>query len=103
MRYHVPNKDRYPEKFGHHLLFMLYLFRSEDELLTGNPPTYQNTLAYPSVLSVVNKNRQKFEPYADIVDGAFAHFNHNLESNQCTYGQEENGDKNKNASYANTN
>ena len=26
LRYHVPNKDRYPEKFAHHLLFMFYPF-----------------------------------------------------------------------------
>ena len=53
--YRVPSKDRYPEKIAHHLLFMFYPFRKEDELLTGNPPTYQNTLAYPSVLNALNK------------------------------------------------
>ena len=87
LRYHVPNKDRYPDKFAHHLLFMFYPLRSEDELLTGNPPTYQNTLACPSVLSAVNKKRQKFEPYADILEETFANFNHNLESDQDSYGQ----------------
>ena len=34
-------------------------------------------LACPSVLSAVNKNRQKFEPYADISEEAFSNFNHN--------------------------
>ena len=90
---------------------MFYPFQSEDELLTGNPPILQNTLACPSVLSAVNKNRQKFEPYAGIAEEAFANFNHNLKSNQDSYGQIENdetedtsfGDKNKNASDANTN
>ena len=62
LRYHVPNKDRYPEKFAHHLLFIFYPFCSEDELLTGNTPTYQNRLACPAVLNAINKNRQKFEP-----------------------------------------
>ena len=81
LRYHVPSKDRYPQKFAHHLLFMFYPFRSEDELLTGNPPTYQNTLVCTSVLSAVSKNRWKFEPYADIVEEAFVNLNHNLESN----------------------
>ena len=111
MRYHVPNKDRYPEKFAYHLLFMFYPFWSEDELQTGNPPTYHNTLAYPSVLSAVNKNRQKFEPYANIVEEAVANFNHNLQSNQDSYGQIENDktedtsfcDKKENATDANTN
>ena len=35
------------------------------------------TLACPSVLSAVNKNRQKFEPYADISEETFSNFNHN--------------------------
>ena len=110
LRYYVPNKDRYPEKFAHHLLFISYPFRSEDELLTGNPPTYQNALACASVLSAVNKNRQKFETFADIVEEAF-NFNHNLESDQDSYGQIENdetedasfGNKIKNASDENAN
>ena len=68
LRYHVPNKDRYPEKFSQILLFMFHPFRPTDELLTGTPPTYQNTLAYSSVLNAVNKNKQKFEPYPDIVE-----------------------------------
>ena len=110
MRYHVPNKDIYPEKFAHHLLFIFYPFRLEYELLIGNPPTYQNTLACPSFLSAFNKNRQKFEPYADITEESLANFSHNLQSNQDSYGQIENNetkdtsfsDKNENASDANT-
>ena len=58
LRYHVQNKNRYPEKSAHDLLFMFCPFRLEDELLKGNPPKYQNTLACHSVLSAVNKNRQ---------------------------------------------
>ena len=111
MRYHVPNKDIYPEKFAHHLLFIFYPFRLEDELLIGNPPTYQNTLACASFLSAFNKNRQKFEPHADITEESLANFSHNLQSNQDSYGQIENNetkdtsfsDKNENASDANTN
>ena len=33
LRYHVPNKHKFPEKYSHHLLFMYYPFRSEAELL----------------------------------------------------------------------
>ena len=66
LRYQASNKCKYPEKFAHHLSFMFYPFRSEDELLARNSPTYQNTLACPSVLNAFNKNRQKFETYADI-------------------------------------
>ena len=105
----MPKKNRYPDKFAHHLLFMFYPLQSEDELLTVNP--HQNTLACPSVLNEVNKNTQKFGLYADIVEEAFANFNHNLQSNQDSYGQIEDdetedtsfSDKNENASNVNTN
>ena len=61
--------------------------------------------------SVLNKNKQKFEPYADIVEEAFANFNHNLQPNQDPYGQIENdefedtsfSDKNESTSNVNTN
>ena len=109
--YHGPNKDKYPDKFAHHLLFMFYQFRSEDESLTGNTPTYRNTLACSSILNAISKNRQKFGPYADIVEEAFVNLNHNLQSNQNPYGQIENdetkdtsfSDKKENASNVNTN
>ena len=92
-------------------LFIFYPFRLEDELLTGNLKTYQNTLACPSVLKAVAKNRQKFESYADFAEEAFANFNHNLQSNQDSYRQIENYEtevagfshKNENASNVNTN
>ena len=76
----------YPGKRTHHLLFMFYPFQSGDEVLTRNPPTYLNMLACPSVLNGVNKNRQKFEPYAEIVNKAFANFNHSLQSNPESHG-----------------
>ena len=88
---------------------MFYPFRLEDILLTGNPPTYQDILC-PSVLSAVNKNRQKCELYADIAEETVANFSQNLLSNQSFYGQIEKdeikdssfSDK-KNASNVNTN
>ena len=33
LRYHVPNKIVYPERFAHHVLFLLYPFRAEKVLL----------------------------------------------------------------------
>ena len=90
LRYHVPNKHRFPEKYAHHLLFLFYPFRSENELLAGNPPSYQSKLCEASVLEVVNSNKQKFEPFADIVDEAFANYNENLVNNQDPYGQIDN-------------
>ena len=80
IRYHVPNKNKLPEKYAHHLLFLFYPFRSEKELLSGVPPTYQTTLSNRNVLQVVNRNKQIFEPYGDIVEQAFVNFHANLSS-----------------------
>ena len=40
LRYQAANKDKYPEKFAHHLSFMFYPFRSEDELLARHIKTH---------------------------------------------------------------
>ena len=59
LRYHVPNKHRFPEKYAHHLLFLFYPFRSENELLAGKPPSYQTKLLEHSVLEIVNTKQTK--------------------------------------------
>ena len=67
LRYHVPNKILYPEKFAYHVLLFFYPFRDEKELLSGLPPLYQNKLQEPEVQDIVNINKIKFEPYGDLV------------------------------------
>ena len=54
LRYHVPNRHKYPEKYAHHLLFMYCPFRSETELLND---TYLEKLSQPGVLDTVNSNK----------------------------------------------
>ena len=83
-------------------MFLFYPFRSENELLVGNPPSYQAKLLDPFILEIVNNNIQKFEPFADLVDEAFANYNENLVNNQDAYGQIEN-DETQQPSFENIN
>ena len=48
---------------------MFYPFRTEVDLSLNN--SYMNTLYEPGVIDIFNTNKQKFEPYAQLVDTAF--------------------------------
>ena len=68
LRYHVPSKNLHPEKFSHHLLFLFYPFRDENDLkLNGS---YCEKLAIKEVIDVVNQNKLFFEPDSDKIDQA---------------------------------
>ena len=79
LRYHVPNPNRNPEMYAHHLLFSFYPFRGEGNL--KHPPISGNYLAklqQPEVLNGVNQNKLVMEPFSDFVDAALANVS------QCT-------------------
>ena len=44
-------------------------------------PLYQNKLLEPSVQTVVNSNKIKFEPYVDLVDEVYSRYNANILDN----------------------
>ena len=90
LRYHVPNRHEKPEQYAHHLLFMFFPFRNESELCCTPSGTYVEKLNEPQVLTVVNENKQKFEPFADLVDLALSNFNADLSHSQDSYAQQEN-------------
>ena len=90
LRYHTPNKYRFPEKFVYHLLFLFFPFRSEEQLLGGHLSTCQGKLAEPGVLDIINENQQKFEPYAAIVDRGYENLNSEFVDNKDAHGQIEN-------------
>ena len=54
LRYHVPNQNKRPEEYAHHLLFMYHPFRNEEEL---RQPTYMENLIKPEVLRIVDEIR----------------------------------------------
>ena len=78
LRYHVKNKYKSPKEYSHHLLMMYYPFRSEAQLLDG---TYVEKLSQPGVLDIINENKQKIEPYGDLVDEAFKNYRADLDTN----------------------
>ena len=76
LRYHVPNRNKYPEKYAHHILFMFYPFRAEDDLYLNN--SYINKLYEPGVIDIINTNKQKLEPYTELLEIALQNFLNNL-------------------------
>ena len=77
--YHVPNPNRNPERYAHHLLFSFYPFRDEGNL--KHPPIsgdYLAKLQQPEVLNIVNQNKLVMEPFSDFVGAALANVS------QCT-------------------
>ena len=75
LRYHLPNKLLSPEKNFYHVMFLFFLFKDENQLLSGCPPLYQNKLQEQGVQDVVNRNKIKSESYGCFVDQAFSQFN----------------------------
>ena len=72
LRYYVPNPHKYPEKYAHHLLFMFYPFRDENDLKSPHTGTYSDKLLEDDVIEIVNRNKQRFEPFGDLVDSAMS-------------------------------
>ena len=93
LRYYVPNKTTKLEAYSHHMLLMFYpfsVFRSEDELNATPSGTYTEKLSQPGVIDVINLNKQKCEPYGELVDDAFAHFSEENGRNLDSQGEQEN-------------
>ena len=90
LRYYTPNKELKPELYAHHLLFMFYPFRNEEDLKCGNPPSYIEKISEPGINETINNNRQLLEPYAELVDIAFERLRSDLEANIDPFGQQEN-------------
>ena len=49
LQYYKPNRHVHPEKYYHHILFMCYPFRREEELKTRGPPKHSQTFNEPEV------------------------------------------------------
>ncbi|XP_066935952.1 uncharacterized protein [Clytia hemisphaerica] len=88
LRYHVPSKEKKPEHYAHHLLFMFFPFRNENEL-KGQSGTYTEKLLLPEVLEEINRNKELFEPFGDMVDEAMLNFQENPRGYDI-YGEQEN-------------
>ena len=69
---------------------LYYPFRNENDLNSGNPPTYSNKLRESIVISLINQNRARVEPFATVVDNAFERYTSELETNIDPFGQQDN-------------
>ena len=67
IRFHTPNKQKEPEIFFHHLLMLYFPWWNELEGLTGTQETYASKFCEPEVQTIVDLNREKFEPNAEAV------------------------------------
>lgn len=85
IRYHTPNKTKEPERYFHHLLMLYYPWRQETDLL-GNDQTYMSKF-YESqdVQSIVEHNKNIFEPDSDAVIEALEALRNNDLSTLCSY------------------
>ena len=91
LRYHQPSPHKSIEQYAHHLLFVFYPFRKEEELKSSTTGTYFAKLQEPFVTSIVNENKKLMEPYGDMVEKALL----NLHCEVVTpdpFGQQENDD-----------
>ena len=70
--------------------FMFFPFRKESELISDEFGTYMGKLNEPEVLDVVNINKQKFEPFAELIETALANLHENLCHNSDSHAQQEN-------------
>ena len=72
LRYHTPNANLNPEEHAHHLLMLFYPFRNEQELCEEK--SFLMKLNQQNVLTIVNENRVKFEPFGNLVEESLMHF-----------------------------
>ena len=88
LKHHVPNQHTHPEEYAHHLLFMYFPFRNENELKLNN--SYAEKLNSSNVLEIINLNRIKVAPYALLVENALERLSTNQNANIDSFGQQEN-------------
>ena len=88
LKYHTLDKHTHPEEYAHHMLFMYFPLRDENELKYSN--SFNEKLTSPDVLETVNLNRIKVELYAVLVEDALERLAADQESNINPFGQQEN-------------
>ena len=91
LRYHVPNPNRNPEQYAHHLLFSFYPFRDGGNLkhlsISGN---YLVKLQQSEVWKVVNQNKLVIESFSDFFDAALVNVSQCTRNRYDTFLEQEN-------------
>ena len=88
LRYHVQNPHKQPEKYAHHLLFMFYPFHKESDLCSVEIGLYMEIHCDPVIKNIVNENKQKFEPFAELVDSTLTDYRTDLTRSPDAYAQQ---------------
>ncbi|RUA05461.1 MAG: hypothetical protein DSY43_04560, partial [Gammaproteobacteria bacterium] len=76
IRYHTPSKTKEPELFFHHLLMLYYPWRNETSLL-GTDQTYASKFYEAEVQSLVDQNRNNYDPDSEKVTEALEFLRNN--------------------------
>jgi len=69
---------------------LFFPFRKESELISEIDNTYFTKLNQPDVLTVVNRNKERFEPFGDLVETSLRNFI--FQPRTDNYAQQENDD-----------
>ena len=88
LKCHVPNRHTHPEEYAHHMLFLYFPFRNENELKCNK--SYAEKLSLPEIINTVNTNYRNVEPFSTLVDDALERIGSNRDTNIDSYGQQEN-------------
>lgn len=86
----MTNRILSPKRFAYHLLLLFYLFRYEQELLSGFPPLHQNKLQEQGLQKFVNIKKIEFEPSGNLINQVYSKFIETLINNQGPLCQTEN-------------
>ena len=86
----MTNRILSPKRFAYHLLLLFYLFRYEQELLSGFPPLHQNKLQEQGLQKFVNIKKIEFEPSGNLINQVYSKFIETLINNQGPLFQTEN-------------
>ena len=92
LTYYVPNQHTHPEEYAHHLLFMYFPFRNENELKLNN--SYAEKVNSSNVLEIINLNCIKVEAYSLLVENALERLSTNQSADIDSFGQQENDEIN---------
>ena len=66
---------------------MYLLFRNENELKYGHPPSHTGKLGAPGVTDIIKNIRSPVEPFTDIVDNEFERYNEDIQLNIDPFSQ----------------
>ncbi|XP_057292445.1 uncharacterized protein LOC130621150 [Hydractinia symbiolongicarpus] len=94
VRYHTPNPVNKAEEYAHHLLMLFYPFRKESDLLSEVGNSYVVKLNDPEVLSIVNENKARFEPWGDMVNNVLMNADFSPRTDQFAQQENDNVEEN---------